>query len=102
MTKLAICGLGNIGQVHLQNLRSLRGCEISGIFDLRAEVLERHAKIYGVRTYGSVDELLHDEDSDAVVIATPTASHRELTLAALACDKHVFLEKPLAGSGERQ
>ena len=100
MTKLAICGLGNIGQVHLQNLRSLRGCEISGIFDLRAEVLERHAKIYGVRTYGSVDELLHDEDSDAVVIATPTASHRELTLAALACGKHVFLEKPLAGTLE--
>ncbi|MBV9039125.1 MAG: Gfo/Idh/MocA family oxidoreductase [Acidobacteriaceae bacterium] len=100
MTKVAICGLGRIGQVHLQNLKSLRGCEISGAFDLRAELREHFAKSEGVRAYCSWDELIDDEESDAVIIATPTSSHRELTLAALARDKHVFVEKPLAGTLE--
>ena len=100
MTKIAICGLGNIGQVHLQNLQTLRGCEIAGIFDQRAEVRERLAESYGVRAYLSLEELWNDEQSHAVVIATPTASHRELTLAALSRNKHVFVEKPLAGTLE--
>ena len=39
-----------------------------------------------------------DESIDAVVIATPVSTHFELALAALEAGKHVFVEKPLAGS----
>ncbi len=100
MTKLAICGLGNIGLVHLQNLQSLRGCEIAGVFDLRAEICEQVSKSCQVRTYRSLDELLQDPITQAIVIATPTGSHRELTVTALSHGKHVFVEKPLAGTLE--
>lgn len=45
----------------------------------------------------SVEELLA-EPIDAVVIATPNDTHCPLTLQAIAAGKHVFVEKPMAGS----
>src|SRR5690349_12872068 len=98
MVRLAICGIGKIGRVHLANLQSLRGCEVAGVFDTDAAELGRISASAGVRAFVSADELLSDPAVDAVVIATPTSSHRELTLGALRAGKHVFVEKPLAGT----
>src|SRR5262245_2581310 len=100
MIRVAICGVGKIGKVHLQNLLSLRGCRVAGIYDASAEERARVAQVLSVPAYGTWDELLQDAALDAVVIATPTSSHRELGGAALAAGKHVFLEKPLAGTLE--
>ena len=44
----------------------------------------------------SFDDLIDDDDLDAVVVATPPITHAELALAALRRNKHVFVEKPLA------
>jgi predicted dehydrogenase/threonine dehydrogenase-like Zn-dependent dehydrogenase len=45
---------------------------------------------------GSADEILGDEEIDAVVIATRHSTHAELAAAALRAGKAVFVEKPLA------
>jgi predicted dehydrogenase len=100
MTNIALCGVGNIGKVHLQNLLSLRGCRVAGIFDRNLIELERLAREFSVHTYGSWEEILQDSTLHAVVIATPASSHRELSCSALAAGKHVFVEKPLAGTLE--
>jgi myo-inositol 2-dehydrogenase/D-chiro-inositol 1-dehydrogenase len=98
MTHLAICGIGNIGRIHLQNLLSIRGCKISGIFDVNRAELELASSRFSVRPYRDFDELLNDSVVDAVLIATPSNSHAEFCVRALAADKHVFVEKPLAGT----
>jgi len=95
MTSLSIIGLGNIGRVHLDNLRSLRGCRVAGVFDVHPSSAD-----LGVPVYPSLEALLEDPAASAVVIATPTDSHAELTERALASGKHVFVEKPLAGTLE--
>jgi len=48
------------------------------------------------RAAASVDEILADDEIDAVVIATRHSSHGPLTTAALQAGKAVFVEKPLA------
>jgi len=47
-----------------------------------------------------LDELLTDDATDAVIIATRHADHARIAIAALAAGKDVFLEKPLAMTGE--
>jgi predicted dehydrogenase len=98
MIQLAICGLGNIGKVHLGNLHSLRGCRVAGLFDRNREHAERLAAGLGARAYGAADDVFADPVLDAVVIATPSGSHREFAVRALSAGKHVFVEKPLAGT----
>ena len=90
MTQLAICGLGNIGKVHLENLRSLRGCSVVGLFDRNRQNLERLSAGLGIRAYATADELFADPEVDAVVVATPSGSHREYAVRALAAGKHLL------------
>jgi len=100
MTNIAICGLGNIGRVHLRNLLSVRGCRVTGLFDLNKSNLARAAQESLVQVFQSWEALLESPAVDAVVIATPSSSHRELCCSALSAGKHVFVEKPLAGTLE--
>ena len=100
MTRVALCGLGNIGRVHLANLQSLRGCEVAGLFDVHRDALASVARDSGVKAYPSFSELIADPSISAVVIATPSETHRALGEQALAAGKHVFVEKPLADTLE--
>jgi predicted dehydrogenase len=93
-----MCGAGKIGKVHIANLRTLRGCELSGVYDVNSTAVEQVCREYDVRVYASGDEMLADARVDAVVIATPSSSHRDWCERSLAAGKHVFVEKPLAGT----
>jgi predicted dehydrogenase len=50
----------------------------------------------GVRCVSDTDQLFADRSIDAVVIASPAATHPALARVALAAGKHVLVEKPLA------
>jgi UDP-N-acetyl-2-amino-2-deoxyglucuronate dehydrogenase len=49
---------------------------------------------------GSADELVARDDVDAVIVATPQYAHVEEALAAAACGKHLFVEKPMTTTVE--
>jgi predicted dehydrogenase len=100
MTGLAICGVGKIGEVHLDNLASVRGCRLIGIYDTDAERLRRVSARTGVRACTSLESLLSDDSVNAVVVATPSGSHSSVACQAMQAGKHVFIEKPLAATIE--
>ena len=50
----------------------------------------------GCSAYGAATDLLADDAVEAVIVATPTDTHCEYTIAAAAAGKHVLCEKPMA------
>lgn len=60
---------------------------VSGAIAARKGDIERHTT--------DINEVLHDPEVEAVFIMTRHDSHSRLVCAALAAEKHVFVEKPL-------
>jgi len=101
-TRLAVVGLGYWGPNLLRNALDIDGAQVVAICDPSAKALEPHARRNpGVRAFDSYETVLAAEDVDAVLIATPVGSHHQMARAALAADKHVFVEKPMAQSTEQ-
>jgi predicted dehydrogenase len=94
---IGVVGLGAWGPSLARVFSDMPQTTLRWVCDLNAEaVMEMQRRHPGVRYTRDVTVLLEDDGLDAVVIATPPATHYELALAALRADKHVFVEKPLA------
>lgn len=92
---IAFLGCGFITRVHSRNLKALSQdvtYSYASRDGVRAEALCR--QYGGVAHYKSYEAALDDRRIDAVVIAVPPRFHLDLTLRALAAEKHVVVEKP--------
>ena len=97
---IGIVGLGEAGGSFAQAFDALPNCEVRWLCDS-----DRGARMSAKRHPQSslpvsYDDLLGDETLDAVVLATPLATHRELVDRALRADKHVLVANPLARTAE--
>jgi predicted dehydrogenase len=94
---VAQLGCGYWGPNLLRNFSSLPNCEVRYVVDASAE---RRAFVEGnfpkTTAVDACDVAFGDPHVDAVIIATPAATHFELAKRALDCGKHVLVEKPLA------
>ena len=66
---------------------------------------EEKAKSYAIRHqiprwYTDAQELIGDEDVNAIYIATPPSSHATFAIMAMKAGKPVYIEKPMAASYE--
>ena len=99
--RLAVVGLGYWGPNLLRNLVDLDEADVVLICDERPERLALWGRRYpAVATTESYADVLLNDQVDAVVVATPVASHFDLASRALRYGKHVFVEKPLAASSD--
>ena len=94
---LAVIGsTGVIGRVHIAAIDQLDNCRLVGITARTQEPLRQQADELGVAHFPTLDDTLAHPEVDAVVIATPHPSHREITLKSAAAGKHVLVEKPMS------
>jgi predicted dehydrogenase len=99
VTSVGVVGLGYWGPNLARNFDRLPDSELTWLCDASEEALERWGKAFpSARTTSQLDDLLADESLDAVVVATPVATHAELATRVLAAGKHCFVEKPLGRS----
>lgn len=94
---LAQIGCGYWGPNLLRNFSAQPDCHVKVVAELdpaRRKYVEENFP----RSTTAIDiqGVFDDPDIDAVLIATPAASHYELAKRALEHGKHVFVEKPLA------
>lgn len=95
--KIALIGVGPWGRELLTHLGRLSSLQLVAVCDNYAPFLERARdaapKAQALADYKGVLAL---PGVEAVIVATPTPTHREIVLAALRAGKHVYCEAPLA------
>ena len=96
LVRVAVIGCGRWGPNHIRAFSSMRGATVVAAADpdagQRGRVAQQHPNL---PLFADANALLNEGAVDAVVIATPTASHYGLVKAALRAGKHVLCEKPL-------
>jgi D-xylose 1-dehydrogenase (NADP+, D-xylono-1,5-lactone-forming) len=71
------------------------GVEIAAVGSRDGAKAQGYASEHGIsRAHGSYEELLDDDELDAVYISLPNGMHHEWTLKAIDAGKHVLVEKP--------
>ena len=95
--RFGLIGCGVIGGVHAKSIAEAENATLAAVADLREDAVRKLAEEHGVdKVYAAGDELLKDDEVEAVVLAMPTCARKDLTLGAFANGKHVLTEKPVA------
>jgi predicted dehydrogenase len=97
--RLGVLGAGNVADLNVAGYLEHPNCEVLAVCDLDARVARDASERWGVpKVYTDIDDLLADEDIDAVEILTPTHLHHAHVRAALEAGKHVSVQKPITNS----
>jgi predicted dehydrogenase len=98
---VAVIGCGYWGPNLIRNFRSLKTCDVRMVCDRDEKMRSRIGEMYpDLTTVPEFDDVLIDDEIDAVAIATPAHTHHTLAKAALESGKHVMIEKPMATSAD--
>jgi len=88
-----------MGRHHARVYGQLEDTQLVGIVDADKDRAAEMAEQFGGKAYSTLDALL-EAGVDAVSIAAPTTSHRDLAERCINAGVHCLIEKPLAGSVE--
>ena len=99
--KVGIIGYGYWGTNLVRNFFGTDNCTLVVVADGRSERLAVLSKNFpSINRVTSAGEIINDDTTDAVVIATPVSTHYQLAKKALLNGKHVLIEKPMTSSPE--
>jgi predicted dehydrogenase len=99
LLRLGVVGVGNISQLNVPGYLGDPRCRVVALCDPNLDRATAAAERWGVpRAYATLEELLADDEVDAVEIWSPTHLHAPHVLAAAAAGKHVSCQKPIATS----
>lgn len=100
--KLCMIGAGRVGKNHANAIsRHVPLGQIVALVDPAVAVRDETGDQFGIeQRFDSLTQALNSIEFDAVIITTPTFTHKNLACEAANAGKHVFLEKPMALSIE--
>jgi len=94
MLKTAVIGTGTMGQNHARVLNEIS--QLVGVCDVNESAAKTVAKRFNVPSFKDYHEL--PKDVDAVIVSTPTVTHKDIALDLIRLGKHVLVEKPLSNT----
>jgi len=100
--KVGLIGVGRLGRVYARDLANrIPETRLVHVADVNGEAAKAAANDFDVPRWSKEPQaVIDDKDVDAVVIVSPTDTHRPLVLAAMEKKKATFCEKPPALSQE--
>ncbi|MEK6760215.1 MAG: Gfo/Idh/MocA family oxidoreductase [Deltaproteobacteria bacterium] len=94
--RVAVIGVGYLGNFHAQKYAKIEGAELVGVTDADGRRANEVAAANGTKAFASHTELFGKVD--AVSIVTPTESHYRIGMEFLQAGADVLIEKPIANS----
>lgn len=99
MKRIGIIGTGQIGGYHLSEWAEIEEIEVAVACDVDEEALAAACEAHGIPDRETeFRKVLERDDIDAVDVCLHNNLHAPVTIAALHAGKHVYCEKPIAGS----
>ena len=98
MLKAGVLGAGHLGKIHLRLLKQSEKYNLIGFYDADIENGKKVETEFGYKFFNRIEDLI--DAVDVVDIVTPTLSHYECALQAIAKGKHIFIEKPITNTVE--
>ena len=93
--RCAVVGCGLIGNRRAERAVAHARTRLVAVADTSEDAARAVAERYGAAHHTDWQAIVRDPDVDAVVVATPNAFLRDVTIAALDAGKHVLVEKPM-------
>ncbi len=94
---VGVIGLGRMGQLYTTHLAAMPEAEIIAVSDIVEEQAKTTAQKFGLKTWTThYQELLDNQEIEAVFIISPTSTHADIIEAAAQAGKAMFCEKPIA------
>ena len=96
---VGIVGYGYWGPNMIRNFHAAQGVTVSAICEIKRENRERAEAAWpGFALYSDFDDLLRDNNVDAVCLATPVSCHFHQAMKAIDAGRHVLISKPMVAS----
>lgn len=96
-----LVGFGAWGKLHAQSIAATEGAKLCAIIALTKETRQEARKLYPEAVVlADYRDIMEEPDLDIINVVTPNHTHVEIATAAIAAEKHVLLEKPMALSLE--
>lgn len=97
--RIGLIGAGQIGNVHLKNYSRIPEAQVVAVADLFPDKVEAARENFEIPDgYADFRKLLARDDIDAVDVCVHNNKHAPIAIAALKAGKHVYCEKPMAGT----
>jgi predicted dehydrogenase len=93
--KVGLIGCGRVSVMHLTSLAALEETQLTACCDIKKERADEVATKYGAKAYYSYEEMLDNENLDAVHICLPHYLHSKVASYAFEKGVNVLTEKPM-------
>lgn len=94
--RMAFVGLGWWSDMLAEAARRSARIEIAACYSRTESKMAAFRKKYGGIAKSTYEDVIKDEEIDAVVLTTPNSVHASQTIEAAGNGKHIFVEKPMA------
>ena len=99
--RYGIIGCGNIGPIHAQAIKDVRGAKLIAVSDIVEATAKKLAGEHGADPYTDYKKMLARDDLDAVCVCVPSGLRLGIAKDCAAAGKHILSEKPLEVTTKR-